>query len=90
MTQTALHNLHSLKHQLEMEEISYVVTMSNWLVTCVYPQDGWTALHLAAQGGKIDVIKLLIEAEAYVNMQSKVYTYTIIILYIYTLYIHAL
>ena len=64
--------------------------MSNWLVTCVYQQDGWTALHLAAQGGKIDVIKLLIEAEAYVNMQSKVYTYTIIILYIYTLYIHAL
>ena len=27
-------------------------------------QDGWTALHLAAQGGHWDVVELLLEAKA--------------------------
>ena len=37
-------------------------------------QAGWTALHLAAQGGKVGVVRLLTEAEAQVNMQTEVYT----------------
>ena len=40
-------------------------------------QDGWTALHLAAQEGKVDVLRLLVtEAQALVNIQTKVYTLT--------------
>ena len=35
-------------------------------------QGGWTALHLAAQGGNLDVIRLLIEAQASLNIQTKV------------------
>ena len=38
------------------------------------PQDGWTALHLAAQESKVDVVRLLIDAEAQVNIRNKVYT----------------
>ena len=38
----------------------------------VCPQDGWTALHLAAQEGKLDVVRLLTEAQAPVNIQTKV------------------
>ena len=41
---------------------------------CFCPQDGWTALHLAAQGGKVDVVRLLTEAKAHVNIQTEVYT----------------
>ena len=37
-------------------------------------QDGWTALHLAAQEGKVDVVRLLTEARAQVNIQTEVYT----------------
>ena len=38
----------------------------------VCPQDGWTALHLAAHKGKLDVVRLLTEAHAQVNIQTKV------------------
>ena len=38
------------------------------------PQDGWTALHLAAQEGKVDVVRLLTEAEAQLNIQTEVHT----------------
>ena len=38
----------------------------------VCPQDGWTALHLAAQEGKLDVVRLLTEAQAQVNAQTEV------------------
>ena len=41
---------------------------------CFCSQRGWTALHLAAQEGKVDVVKLLTDAKAYVNMQNKVHT----------------
>ena len=41
-------------------------------------QDGWTALHLAAQEGKVDVVRLLLtEAQALVNIQTKVYSHHI-------------
>ena len=39
-------------------------------------QRGWTALHLAAQEGKADVVRLLTEAKAHVNIQTKVHIYT--------------
>ena len=42
---------------------------------CFYPQSGWTALHMAAQEGKIDVVRLLTEAKAHVNIQSEVCIY---------------
>ena len=41
---------------------------------CFCPQRGWTALHLAAQEGKVDVVRLLTEAKAHVNIQTEVYT----------------
>ena len=37
-----------------------------------FSQAGWTALHLASQGGKAGVVKLLTEAEAQVNLQTEV------------------
>ena len=46
------------------------------LLSCIlYPcqQYGWTALHLAAQEGKVGVVRLLTEARAQVNIQTKVY-----------------
>lgn len=39
---------------------------------CLFMQRGWTALHLATQEGKINVVKLLIDAKAHVNMQEVV------------------
>ena len=36
-------------------------------------QDGWTALHLAAHEGRVDVVRLLTEAQAQVNIQNEVY-----------------
>ena len=41
-------------------------------LTVFCPQDDWTALHLAAQEVKIDVVRLLINAEAHVNIQTEV------------------
>ena len=35
-------------------------------------QDGWTALHMAAQEGKVEVVKVLLESQANVNMQPEV------------------
>ena len=49
---------------------------SSELGDCVFvsTQDGWTALHLAAQEGKVDVARLLLtEAQALVNIQIKVH-----------------
>ena len=41
-------------------------------------QDGWTALHLAAHEGKVDVVRLLLtEAQALVNIQTKVHSHHI-------------
>ena len=38
------------------------------------PQDGASALFLAAQEGNVEVVRLLIEANTLVNIQRKVYT----------------
>ena len=39
---------------------------------CFCPQTGATAIHLAAQKGRVEVVRLLIEAKALVNIQEKV------------------
>ena len=40
---------------------------------CFCAQDGWTALHLAAYEGKVDVVRLLLtDAQAQINIQTKV------------------
>ena len=44
------------------------------LTVCLCPQDGWTALHMAAQEDKVDVVRLLTEAEAQINIQTEVHT----------------
>ena len=52
---------------------------------CLCPQDGWTALHLATHEGKVDVVRLLIEAQALVNIQSEVLSCLMIgLLLVYT------
>ena len=43
-------------------------------VLVVYIQDVVTALYLAAQEGRVDVVRLLIEAKAQINIQKKVCT----------------
>ena len=49
------------------------------------PQDGWTALHAAAEKGKVDVVRLLTEAQALVNIQSEVLSCLMIgLLLVYT------
>ena len=41
-------------------------------------QDGRTTLHMAAQEGKVDVVRLLLtEAQALVNIQTKVHSHHI-------------
>ena len=47
----------------------YIATL-----TVLCPQYGWTALHLAGQEGKVDVVRLLTDAEAQVNIQTEVHT----------------
>ena len=44
------------------------------LTVCFCPQNGWTALHHAAQEGKVDVVRLLTEAKAHINIQTEVHT----------------
>ena len=60
-----------------------MTTHTVWLYTavlgevtvCYSPQNGATALHLAAQEGKVDVVRLLTEAQALVNIRKRVYMY---------------
>ena len=42
---------------------------------CFCPKNGgWTALHMAAEEGKYDVVRLLTEAQAQVSIQAEVHT----------------
>ena len=44
-----------------------------------YTQNGFTPLHLAVHEGKVDVVRLLTEAKAHVNIQTEVHVYTYMI-----------
>lgn len=56
---------------------------------CLCPQNGWTALHLAAQGGRAEVVRLLAEAKAQINLQTEVYThYVVPNMYVHKGYLH--
>ena len=39
-----------------------------------YTQNGFTPLQLAVHEGNVDVVRLLTEAKAHVNMKTEVYT----------------
>ena len=56
-------------------DITYSVCIAvlGELTVCLCSQDGWTALHMAAQEGRVDVVRLLTEAQAQVNIQTEVY-----------------
>ena len=56
-------------------------------ILCCYSctQNGWTALHLAAQLGRVDVVRVLIEAHSPLNQCSKVATSALDIEYYITL-----
>ena len=42
-------------------------------------QHGWTALHAAAENGKVDVVRLLIEAKAHVDIKTKVHIHCVLL-----------
>ena len=55
--------------------VSLYTAVLGEVTVCLCPQEGRTALHLAAQEGKVDVVRrLLTEAQALVNIQTKVHT----------------
>ena len=57
-----------------MNTSSYTVLLYiDELTVCLYTQTGWTALHWAAHEGKVDVIRLLTEAQAQINIQTEVH-----------------
>ena len=43
------------------------------LTVCFCSQEGFTALHMASHEGKVDVVRLLTEAKAHINIQTEVY-----------------
>ena len=51
-----------------------VTVYSSTNVVILFTQDGWTALHMAAQENKVDVVRLLLtKAKSLLNIQTKVY-----------------
>ena len=63
------------KGSLRSPQLLYIAVLGE-LTVCFCPQDGFTALHCAAQEGKIDVVRLLTEAKAHINIQTEVHAYT--------------
>ena len=63
-------------HNTSSYTVSLYIAVLGELTVCLYPQTDCTALHLAAQEGKVDVVRLLTEAQAQVNIQDEVYTST--------------
>ena len=57
--------------QPSYELLLYNLPVHKLTVFC--PQRGWTALHLAAQEGQVDVERLLTEAKAHINIQTEVH-----------------
>ena len=63
---------HCTQHITTHTVCLYTVVLGE-VTVCYCPQDGETALHLAAHEGKVDVVRLLTEAQALVNTRNKVY-----------------
>ena len=59
-------------HSTSSHTVSLYTAVLGEVTVCLCPQNGWTALHLAAQEGKVDVVRLLTEAQAQVNIRTKV------------------
>ena len=66
-TRNTLHNTSSYTVLL------YIAVLGE-LTVCFCPQNGCTALYMAAQEGKVDVVRLLTEAKAHINIQTEVHT----------------
>ena len=62
---------HTAQHII-IQMLLYIAVLGE-LSVCFCPQDRWTALHFAAQEGKVDVVRLLIEAKAHVNIRAEVH-----------------
>ena len=60
-------------HNTSSYTVSLYIAVLGELTVCLCPQNGVTALHLAAQEGKVDVVRLLTETQAQVNIQTKVH-----------------
>ena len=61
-------------NQIIPHSVTLYTAVLDEVTVCLCPQDGWTALHLAAEEGKVDVVRLLTEAQAQVNIQTEVHT----------------
>ena len=57
-------------HNTSAHTVSLYTAVLGEVTVCLCPQDGWTALHKAAQEGKVDVVRLLTEAKAQINIQT--------------------
>ena len=64
-------------HNTSSHTVSLSTAVLGEVTVCLCPQDGWTALHMAAQEGRVDVVRLLTEAQANLNIQTKVHTHSI-------------
>ena len=69
---TSRKTLHRTSHRHRVLLYKEQLATHGEFIVCFCAQDGWTALHLAAQEGKVDVVRLLTEAQARVNIQTKV------------------
>ena len=63
----------NIQKEVWSQENTHHNTVLGELTVCFYPQDGSTALHIAAYEGKVDVVRILIETKAQVNTQNKVW-----------------
>ena len=52
--------------------VSLYTAVLGEVTVCLCPQDGRTALHMAVKKGKVDVVRLLTEAQALANIWTKV------------------
>ena len=64
----------STLHSTSSHTVLLYTAVLGEVTVCLCPQDGWTALHLAAQEGKVDVVRLLTEAQPQINIQTEVHT----------------
>ena len=60
-------------HNTSSHTVSLYTAVLGEVTVYLCPQNGWTALHLAAREGKVDVVRLLTEAQAQVNIQTEVH-----------------